>query len=170
MSEVAASAHVHMMLADFANFDASRKINVIGGGLTVIGFDAGSGATAPHAIVATVTFGTEFIGETPAIELALEHDDGSIVALPSPAGPLGEPQFLRVGTADPLKPSVLPGNVTIPHDAIRPRAHFVMYFANGLPLALGHSYTWRIKIDHETRDEWTTTFHVPAPPATPVIG
>ena len=155
MSEVASSAHVHMTLAVYASIDASGKINIIGGGITVLGIDAAAGVAAPHAIVAVVTFRTEFIGESPPVELALEHDDGSIVAIPGAIGPFGEPQLLRVGAADPLKAPVSMVGANVPYDAIRPRAQFVMHFGNGLPLAPGRGYTWRIKVDHDTRDEWS---------------
>jgi hypothetical protein len=98
-----------------------------------------------------------------------ERDDGSLVTLPGPGGL--EPQFLRVGAADTLKSAVVsvPG-VIVPLDAIRPRAQFVMYFANGLPLPPGRKYTWRVRVDHETRDEWTETFLIPALDAGPVVG
>ncbi|MGB8382995.1 MAG: hypothetical protein WCG47_17395 [Dermatophilaceae bacterium] len=45
-----------------------------------------------------------------------------------------------------------------------------MFFAGGLPLAPNQGYTWRIKIDHDTRDEWTEKFYVFTADPGPVIG
>jgi hypothetical protein len=43
-------------------------------------------------------------------------------------------------------------------------------FQTGLPLEPGQAYTWRMKIDQETRDDWTTWLYVPGPPQLPVVG
>jgi hypothetical protein len=83
------------MLADFANSGADGKLNIIGGGITMMAFDPNVGATIPHAVIATVAFPPRFVGEAPAIELALQNDDGSLVTLSTPGGQ----QFLRI---DPL--------------------------------------------------------------------
>lgn len=166
MSEVAESAHVRLLLADYAIVDSSGKINMIGGGVTVLGLNQQTATTAPHAVIAVISFGTEFIGETPAVELSLEHENGALVEIP---GPGGLPQFLRVGQAEQLKPLMLQG-LHVPNDAVRPTIQFVMHFATGLPLATGHTYAWRVRVDHQTRDEWTETFFVPSPAQGPVIG
>jgi hypothetical protein len=166
MSDAAESAHVRLLLADYANIDSQGKINVIGGGVTAVGINEIGGTTVPHAIIAVVTFDTRFIGEAPAVELSLEHDDGTLVELP---GPAGVPQFLRVGQADHLKPLLVPG-LRIPNDAVRPHVQFVMFFSNGLPLSAGHSYTWRVRVDHQTRDEWTEKFYIPDAAPGPVLG
>ena len=101
----------------------------------------------------------------PAVELALEHDDGTLVTLQGPAGP----QFLRVGHAQALKPAVVQ-NVDVPPNAVRPSHQFVMYFASGLPLEPNRSYTWRVRIDHDTHDAWTETFYVATAATPPVLG
>lgn len=64
---------------------------------------------------------------------------------------------------------VVPG-VNVPPNTVRSSKQFVMYFASGLPLEPNKRYRWRIKIDHETRDEWTETFYVFNADAGPVIG
>jgi len=165
MSEVADAAVVSVLLADFANADPANKLNVIGGGITMLGFDPNIGATRPHAVVARISFPPKFVGESPALELALEHDDGSLVTLPGPMGP----QFLRVGTADALKPVVVQG-ANVPPNTLRPSSQFVMYFASGLPLEPNRHYIWRVKIDHDTREEWTETFYVLTADPGPVYG
>jgi hypothetical protein len=165
MSDVAEAAIVSVLLADFANADPANKLNVIGGGITMLGFDSNTRTTMPHAVVARIAFPPQFVGESPALELALEHDDGSLVTLPGPMGP----QFLRVGTADALKPTVVQG-ANIPPDTLRPSTQFVMYFASGLPLEPNKRYIWRVKVDHHTREEWTETFYVLTAAPGPVYG
>ncbi|KZS82298.1 hypothetical protein A4G29_12270 [Mycobacterium kansasii] len=165
MSDVADAAIVSVLLADFANADPANKVNMIGGGVSVLSFDSDAGTTTPHAVVAKVSFPPRFVGESPAIELALEHDDGSLVTLPGPMGP----QFLRVGAAAPLKPAVFPG-FNVPPNTLRSSSQFVMYFASGLPLEPNKRYCWRVKIDHDTREEWTETFYVVTAAPGPVIG
>ena len=165
MSEAADAAIVRVMLADFANAGSENKLNIVGGGITMMMFDPNIGATVPHAVIATVAFPSQFVGEAPAVELALENADGSLVALPTPEGP----QFLRVGAADALKPAVVP-HAHVPSDAVRLSKQFIMFFASGLPLAPNQGYTWRIKIDHDTRDEWTEKFYVFTADPGPVIG
>ncbi|MGB8382996.1 MAG: hypothetical protein WCG47_17400 [Dermatophilaceae bacterium] len=77
MSEAADAAIVRVMLADFANA-SENKLNIVGGGITMMMFDSNIGATIPHAVIATVAFPPQFVGEAPAVELALEKADGSL--------------------------------------------------------------------------------------------
>ncbi len=165
MSDAADAAIVRILLADFANADPVNKLNIIGAGITMIGLVPNTVATVPHAVVATISFPPKFVGESPAVELALEHDDGTLVTIQGPAGP----QFLRVGHAQALKPTVVQ-DVDMPPNAVRPSHQFVMYFASGLPLEPNRSYTWRVRIDHDTHDAWTETFYVATAATPPVLG
>ncbi|BBZ22147.1 hypothetical protein [Mycolicibacter hiberniae] len=167
MSDAAESAHVSLLMADYANVDPQGKLNIVGGGITGLGCEVASGAvTAPHAVVAVVSFGAEFVGESPAVELSLEDENGALVELP---GSAGVPEFLRVGHVGQLEPLRLQG-LYIPKDAVRPSVQFVMHFATGLPLPPGHRYVWRVRVDHETKAEWTYVFYVPEPASPPVLG
>lgn len=165
MSEVADAANVRILLADFVNTDPAGKLNIIGGGISMVGVDPNLKSTIPHAVVARIAFPPKYVGDSPAIELALEHDDGTPVALPNPMGP----QLLRVGAADALKPAVMP-NTDVPPNAVWPSVQFAMFFSNGLPLEPNRVYTWRVKIDHDTREEWTEKFYVFTPSSGPVVG
>ena len=71
MSEAADAAIVRVMLADFANAGRDHKLNIVGGAITMMPFDPNIGATVPHAVIATVAFPPQFVGEMPAVELAL---------------------------------------------------------------------------------------------------
>jgi hypothetical protein len=165
MSEAADSAKAEVWLADFCNVDGAGKLNVVGGGITMIGVNPALGVTTPFAVVARVSFAPKFVGESPAVELALERDDGSLVMVPGPTGP----QYVRVGSAGPLKPAVAPG-AHVPPNTIRPSTQFVMHFANGLPLEVDHAYMWRVKIDHDTCEKWTEIFYVVRADPQPVTG
>src|ERR1700739_61419 len=112
MSEAADSAHVRIILADYAVADPNNgKITIVGGGISVVMPDpTGAGQTLASSVCAIASFDPRFIGESPAVELPLEKQDGKLFELPTPAvGPSGPIQHLRGGTANRLKPTVLPG-------------------------------------------------------------
>jgi hypothetical protein len=103
------------------------------------------------------------------MELSLETE-GQLVQLPGTADEIGgEPQYLRVAASEQLQPTLLSGT-TIPNELIRPKSQMMMHFQNGLPLAPGHLYVWRVKIDLVTRDEWTEPMYVPTFSPGPVLG
>jgi hypothetical protein len=169
MSDVAASAHVHIIMADYAVADAGGKLTIVGGSIAVIGTEPGTGLTAPFAVVVMVTFDPAHIGESPAVELLLEDENEQLVALPGAVGELGQPQYLRVGVTDQLKPTTLP-NHKIPTEAARPRIQILLNFQAGLPLPKGQRYKWRVRVDGESRDEWTEWLYIPKPTPGPVVG
>ncbi|MGV9710873.1 hypothetical protein ACWDTI_09435 [Gordonia sp. NPDC003424] len=160
MSAAADSAHVRIMLADYAAVDGAQKLNMIGGGATYFPLNAATGHTAPMGVIASASFDPQYTGESPAVELWLEGDDGVLVDVPGP--PRTQPQFLRVGAAEPLRANI-PTGLVIPHSAVRPRVQFVMHFGSGLPLTAGKGYQWRMQIDGTTHDEWTEPFFVVMP-------
>ena len=51
MSDAADAATVRILLADFANADSASKLNIIGGGICLIGFDPNLRSTIPHPVV-----------------------------------------------------------------------------------------------------------------------
>ncbi|WP_141244903.1 hypothetical protein [Mycobacterium intracellulare] len=162
MSEASESAHVRIFLADYAIVDPLGKITVVGGGISILGFNPASGTTAPFSVVAIASFDPKCIGDSPAVELLLENDEGQLVHLPGQPGPL------RVGTSEKLNPPALPG-ANIPNDAVRPKAQILMQFQNGLPLPPGNGFRWRVRVDHESRPEWAEPLYVPTASAGPVI-
>lgn len=164
MSEASQTAHVRIFLADYAVADPGGKVTMVGGGIAIFGFNPATGTTAPFTVIAVVTFDPKCIGDSPAIELSLENDQGQLVQLPGQPGPL------RVGTSEKLNPPPgLPG-IVVPNDAVRPRTQIIMQFQNGLPLPPGNGFKWRVRVDHETRPEWTEFLYVPTASAGPVIG
>jgi hypothetical protein len=148
------SAHVRIILADYAVAGAGGKLTLVGGGIGIISINPITGTTAPFSVVAIVSFDPQQIGESPAIELSLETESGQLVVLPGQPGPL------RVAIAERLDAPGLPG-AHIPHHAVRPKKQFLLQFQTGLPLIAGTGYRWRIRVDQNTDPQWTETFYVP---------
>lgn len=164
MSEVAESAHVRIILADYAAADDKGKLNIVGGGISIVGINPQTQGTSAFSVVATVSFAPKFIGESPAVELQLEDQHGEIFVMPG-----NSPQKLRAGVSSELKPSDIAG-LTVPGNAVRPKSQIVMQFMNGLPLKPGQTYRWRVKVDQATQDEWTEPLYVPTLAIGPTIG
>ena len=154
MSEASQSAHVRILLADYAVTDASSKTTLVGGGITITGLNPASGMTAAFAVFASASFDPRFIGAAPTVELSLEDIDGHPVQLP------GHPAPLQLSASDELIQPRLAG-AAIPVDAVRPKVQLLMQFQNGLPLTAGRGYRWRMTVDGETCDEWTELLYVP---------
>jgi hypothetical protein len=161
MSDASDTAHVRITIADYAVVDPQGKATVVGAGVSITGVNPQSGMTAPFTVLVSVTFAPQCVGEDPAVELSLETDDHQLVQMPGlPFDQTGQPQYLRVATSEKLLPTVLPG-VNIPAGIVRPKSQMLLNFQNGLPLAPGRAYTWRVKIDGETKDDWTEMLYVP---------
>lgn len=164
MSELAESARVRIMLADYGTVDphGGGKFTLVGGGITIAGHGSNAGVTSPFAVVATADFDPRFVGQRPVIELSLEDEAGDLVPLPGATGELGQPQHIRVRHNDLLfNPKVDWGYV--PDGAVWPRATVMLMFHTGLPLAVGHRFVWRVRIDGVTHDDWVEPLYVPAP-------
>lgn len=163
MSEAFESAHVRLFLADYAVAGAGGKITIVGGGIAIVGINPQTGTTAAFCVVAVASFDPDRIGESPAVELSLETDDGELVSLP------GQSQPLRIAASEKLNPPIMRG-VDVPNHAVRPKTQIIMQFQNGLPLRPGTGYRWRVRIDQDTRPEWVEPLYVPMASAPPVVG
>jgi hypothetical protein len=166
VSDLSDAAAVRLQLADYAVADPQNKINVIGGGLTLIGFNPQAGLSLPFALVVWVIVPPKFYDAEAAVEIALEDSGGGLVMVPAPVGPA---QPLRIGQAVTFgKPVFAPAYV--PAGQMSARAQWVLSFNTGLPLAPGQRYVWRVKIDTETRPDWFEEFYVPGAAPGPVLG
>src|SRR5262245_34245575 len=114
MTAVAESAHVRIILADYAAADQKGKLNIVGGGISVVGINPQTHATPAFSVVVTVSFDPVFIGESPAVELQLEDEHGDVFVMPA-----NPPQKLRAGVSSELKPPGVDG-FTVPGNAVRP--------------------------------------------------
>jgi hypothetical protein len=153
-------------MADYAAADTAGKLNIIGGGLTAIGYVRDTGTTAAFAVVMSVTVPARHFNEACSVELVLEDAAGAPVSLPGPAP--GQAQVLRIGQAIQFgEPKAIAG---VPRLQLPLRNQWVVAFSNGLPLPVGQRYVWRAKIDHDSRDAWTEEFFVPGPIPGLVLG
>lgn len=165
MSEVADDAVVRILIADYAATDASSKLNVVGGGITGIGFVPKVGQTSAFALVVSIAVPPKHYNAECAVEIRLEDSGGNPISVP---GPAGQAQVMRIKQAVRFEePPPVPG---IPGQVLRSRTQWVIGFATGLPLPIGQVYTWRIRIDHHTRDDWTEQFYIPGLQPGPAIG
>lgn len=165
MSEVADDATVRLLIADYASADSAGKLNVVGGGLGALGFVPNIGQTSSFVLVVWITVPPRHYNAECAVEIVLEDSTGNPVSLP---GPTGVSQVVRVGHAVRFEePKAVAG---IPRGTLRARMQWVLAFATGLPLPVGQRYRWRVKIDTESRDDWTEDFVIPGPMPGPVLG
>ncbi len=170
MSNVSENAAVRLILADYAAADAAGKLDIIGGGLTGLGQNRGTpGLTLPFALVVLIVVPPQFYNEQCSVEILLEDSAGSLAVLPAPA-PGMTPQPMRIGQAITFEEQRFPAGVNAPRGFLPLRAQWVVAFNPGLPLLVGQGYKWRVRIDDETRDEWTERFVVFGPAPGPVLG
>jgi hypothetical protein len=174
VSDTSAAASVSIILADYVAADPATKLNIIGGGITVVGQQppqpdgTPSPVTVPFGIVVRIAAPPALYGTQCSVETQLEDEHGELAALPL-GGPGAAPAPLRVGQALTLEEPIFPG-ITLPRGVMPSRVQWALMFSGGLPLTAGRLYRWRVLIDTDTRDEWTETFFVPVPPAGLVLG
>jgi len=167
MSEVHEAATVSLIMADYAVADQLGKLQMIGGGLQIIGRDHSTGATAAFAIVVSLGFPAEVFNEQYAFEVILEDVMGSPVSLGDDV--TGDGGVMRFGQSQQVEEPTFPG-AGVPRRSLPARTQVVIHFNNGLPLPAGQVLRWRVRIDGETKPDWVLLFFVAPPAALPVIG
>jgi hypothetical protein len=168
MSDVYDAAAVTMLMSDFAVTDGLNKLQIVGGGLQVVGRDHSKGVSTAFALVVTLTFGPGVINEQYAFEVILENPDGSPAQLDG-AGGAGTGGVMRFGQTLQVEEPNFRG-AGVPRHALPPRTQMVLYFNTGLPLPAGGVLQWTARIDGESKPGWSLPFFVTAPPAAPVLG
>jgi hypothetical protein len=161
---LADEARVSLMLADFANADATGKLNIIGGGWQVTA-RLSTGMTPPICVIARVEVPASHYGEQIAWSMSLLGEAGDVVSLP---GPSGELQALRIQQLAKVEKPNVPG-LFLPPNSLRSQVQVVLNFSGGLLLAPG-AYSWLFEIDGNEEPHWNIEFVVLGPPAQPVIG
>jgi hypothetical protein len=168
MSEVFERAAVSLTMADYAVADQVGKLQMVGGGLQIIGRDHATGVSAAFALVVSLQFPPEVFNEQYAFEVVLEDTSGTPVELAAaPAGAASN--VMRFGQTLQVEEPNFRGN-GVPRHALPAKAHVVLYFNTGLPLPAGRVLVWRARIDGDSRDHWALPFFVPAAPSGPVLG
>ena len=157
---------VTVLLADYASADAAGKINMIGAGYVLAGWDSGTNSTAPMHVAVIMDVAGRHAGEQFTFELELRDTSLSeVVSLP---GPTGQSQALRVSQLALAERPMVPG-LHLPQD-VPCRVQLTLGFPNGLPLVPGHHYSWQLKIDGQRRPNWSADFFVPDVPKGPIFG
>src|SRR4051812_46935927 len=96
---IAEDAHAILLLADYASIDAGAKVNVIGAGFTLAGWQAGQ--TAPMHVVMMIDINGRHAGEQFTFTLELrDRDTSELVALPGPTGAAEALRISQVLTAE----------------------------------------------------------------------
>ncbi len=152
-----------MMMADYAQAEAG-KLNIIGATVTVIGRAPDVGVTVPFSLVVLLEVPPDHYGEECAFKITLEDASGALVTVPGTT-PGDEPQpVVQINqTARFAEPTPSP-HLRFPEQYrqgyLPARVYLVIGFPNGLPLASGEGYRWRVTLDNQARDEWTAGFVV----------
>ena len=108
MSEVFEQADVALMLADYAVADQMGKLQVVGGGLQIVGRDHATGNSAAFALVVSLAFPPQVFNEQYAFEVVLEDEAGAPVELGHP--PRGATSnVMRFGQTLQVEEPQLPG-------------------------------------------------------------
>jgi hypothetical protein len=148
-----------VLIADFVNVDAAGKVNIVGGGIQFLGFDAETGMTAPFYVFVNITVGVPMFEDTSAaVEVLLLDADGRPVTLTGPEGH----NTLRFSQDVDFRHREAPNQQQPPLGFPR-SSNFVLAFPGGLPLSAGASYEWVVQLDGTRLT--STTFFVPGPVA-----
>lgn len=159
---IAEDITVSIVLADFANEDSGKKINMLGAGWSVTSVQP-TGLTPEAAVVVLMQIPAKYRGQDFAASLTLCDQWGEPVTFPSPTG---QPTRLRVQQLVTVDPPMLPGLALLA--SVPSSAHIVMRLGNGLPLPPNQLYTWVFEIDGNKRA--SLSFFVAGPRPGPVIG
>lgn len=134
----------HVLLADFAQADASGKVNALG-----LGWSVASTPIQNHAVVIMLKVGWDETNTPHHLTLNLLTTDGAnAVDVPTPFGP--QPLQVEMDFEVGRPPGLVRGS-TIDHAAA--------INVGGLPLQPGR-YEWRLQIDDEQREGWRAPFLV----------
>ncbi len=165
MSDISEHAEVNVLMADYANVDESGKLNVVGGGIALLGFDPYQQSTPRFCVVISIDVTHEFVPADFVLEVALT-DDGGVVSLPTDDV---DDQPVRVANSISLERAQGMPTARI-RDHVGATNFTVLDFSNGLPLTPGIPYSWRVSIDGDTENAASYPFAVPGEPDGPVMG
>lgn len=167
MSRVAERSRVALFLADYANADASHKVNALGAGWGVAGTDVTRGVVAPQTVIVFIDSPPELYGDEFVFSLTLRDSTGTAVVVP---GPTGNPEPLRVAQNLRVEEPATNPQLHIPRGTVWAHNQIVLNLAEGLRLPLGDLYTWTLDLDGTRSDRWGVSFYVPAAHHGPVFG
>jgi hypothetical protein len=157
VSALSDGAIVRILLADYVAIDgSSKKVQVVGGGITILGVNSRTGLSAPFGVLVVIEAPSSLYGAEFSADVTIEDAAGGAVILLLGEGP-GEPVQIKQTIKLDAPPLQAPDD---PKDFLTARTMLALMFPVGLPLAPGAGYRVRLKIDGETRSEWTDGFIV----------
>lgn len=164
MSEISDNCTSSIAVADYCAVDGSGKANIIGAGVSYLGFDFQSGVSAPFGLLVTVSSPLPSNRENQAsLELVLQDGAGEEVKVAGPSGPT----TVRVAQIIEFNMGRIAGTEPPPKNfPVTSMSAFQFY--NGLPLVPGMEYKWTVKIDGV--EKAAVFVLVPKPSAGPVLG
>lgn len=162
MSDASEKISAFVFLADYiASEQASGKLNIIGGNVSLIGFNTQAGVTTPFFVGVILRGDHSLNGEEFTFEISLVDDTGEPVSLPGPV----EPQVMRIGQNMQFR-----ANPEFAKKGLPVEENVVVGFDTGLPLRPGETYAWKVRIDGNHDDDWKVVFHIPSGTQMPVVG
>jgi len=154
-----------VLIADFIAVDAAGKISAIGLGWQMCGIDPSTGMTPPQTVAVVVDVPPKWLNKDLTMVLDLRTPDGEAVQVP---GVSGKMEALRVQQLVRSLPPHVPG-AYLPA-GLWGRTQTVISFNNGVPLAPGRSYYWRLEVEHQHIPSWRAHFHVIGAAPAPTFG
>lgn len=158
-------ARAFIFIADHVATDSVGKLTALGLGFQITMLQQ-SGLTASQFVAVIIDVPSKFAGQEFSMSIELRDDDAD--AAVKLQGPTGQPEALRIQQLAKVQAPNVQG-LYLPA-SVPARVNAVLAFPNGLPLAAGKSYTWRLEIDGNHRKGWSAQFHVAGPPPAPVFG
>lgn len=164
MSDVFQDAVAHVLLADYAGIDGGGKLNVIGGGISLMGITP-TGATPPFCVVAQISLPEKHVGKQLSWTLELRDEaTNDLVSLPGAPG-----NGMRIDQVIVVGPIQIPSDVQRPSH-LRATAQVLFGVPGGMPLVPGRSYKWKLRVDGQSRVSWEAPFSVLASLPAPTVG
>jgi len=136
-----------LLLADFAQV-ADGKLNIIGGGWSVIG-----PMPVPSAVAVKIQVPWDQTNVKHTVALELKDEDGAPVTFPTPMGP--QPVKIEGALEVGRPPGVRPGT---------PLEAPMAFNVGPLPLTPDRRFTWVLTIDDESHEDWQVSFSTRALP------
>jgi hypothetical protein len=148
-------------MADFVNDDGRGRLNIIGGGINLLGLQP-TGLSSGFFILGKVDIPAKICPVEATIELALLGQDNQVIQLP---GMDRKIRLAQIVTFD--RPSV--GSGIVP-PGLRAGHQMIVNFSTGLPLESGPSFKWSLRVDGDDDRAKVLDFVVVRPPMPPVVG
>jgi hypothetical protein len=153
---------VRILMADYATIDQAGKLNITGGGISVVVKPPGP-QPVPIALVVSLAVPPELYNSESDLKVALENSSGEPVTMATHEGQQPVRIEHRAKFGEPL--------VDIPEPGLKrflwATTQVVVQLPGGVPVQAYAGYQWRVTVDGHTSDDWTERFVALPPPPSP---